>query len=245
MSNTLDHTFPDHPRKFSEGALLLIDKPLNWTSFDVVNKIRGTLKGKLQVKKLKVGHAGTLDPLASGLLLICTGKWTKQIDSLQGMPKQYTGTLKLGATTPSYDAETEEDNTFSTDTLTKDLLLATTEQFKGQIDQMPPMFSALKKDGIPLYKLAREGQTVERKTRSVMVSTFELTAIDLPQVSFLVDCSKGTYIRSLAHDFGAALDNGGYLTSLIRTKIGNFHVNDALSVAETVERINGLPDMEA
>lgn len=237
MSELLPITFPTKPEDFVTGSLLLIDKPLNWTSFDVVNKIRGTLKHKLKLKKLKVGHAGTLDPLASGLLLICTGKWTKKIDGLQGMPKQYTGSLKLGATTPSYDAETEEDNQFSLNGITEEMLHAATDAFKGKIEQVPPMFSALKKDGVALYKLAREGQVIERKARTVTIDRFDLTAIDLPQIHFLVDCTKGTYIRSLAHDFGKSLNNGAYLSSLVRTKIGEYSVRDAHSVEEVLEKI--------
>ncbi len=237
MSDLLPITFPTRPEDFVNGALLLIDKPLNWTSFDCVNKIRGTLKAKLQMKKLKVGHAGTLDPLASGLLLICTGKWTKKIDSLQGMPKQYTGSLKLGATTPSYDAETEEDHHFSIDGITEDQLHVATKAFVGQIEQIPPMYSALKKDGVALYKLAREGQTIERKARTVTIDTFDLTSIELPQVHFLVDCTKGTYIRSLAHDFGQSLNNGAYLSSLVRTKIGDYSVKDANSMEQVLEKI--------
>ena len=240
MSQLLPINFPTKPEDFITGSLLLIDKPLNWTSFDVVNKIRGTLKHKLKLKKLKVGHAGTLDPLASGLLLICTGKWTKKIDGLQGMPKQYTGSLKLGATTPSYDAETEEDSQFSLEGITEEILHKATLPFTGQIEQVPPMFSALKKDGVALYKLAREGQTIERKARTVTIDTFDLTTIDLPQVHFLVDCTKGTYIRSLAHDFGQSLGNGAYLSSLVRTKIGEYRVEDANSMEEVLEKIAGV-----
>ena len=240
MSDLLPITFPTKPEDFINGALLLIDKPLNWTSFDCVNKIRGTLKAKLQLKKFKVGHAGTLDPLASGLLLICTGKWTKKIDGLQGMPKQYTGSLKLGATTPSYDAETEEDNQFSIEGITTEKLHAATKQFIGQIQQVPPMYSALKKDGVALYKMAREGVTIERKARTVTIDTFDLTSIELPQVHFLVDCTKGTYIRSLAHDFGQALNNGAYLSSLVRTKIGDYSVQDANSMEQVLEKITAV-----
>ncbi len=238
MSEILDHTFPTRLEGFKEGALLLIDKPLNWTSFDVVNKIRGTLKAKLQVRKLKVGHAGTLDPLATGLLLICTGKFTKKIDGLQGMPKQYTGSLKLGATTPSYDAEMEEDKQFPIDHITEELLQKARTKFIGQIEQVPPMYSALKKDGVPLYKLAREGQSIERKSRTVTIDTFDLTNIDLPNVDFLVDCTKGTYIRSLAHDFGAALDSGAYLTGLRRTLIGDYSVENAIGMDEFAEKMS-------
>jgi len=237
LSELLHSTFPTNAEGFLNGALLLIDKPLNWTSFDVVNKVRGTLKARLNVKKIKVGHAGTLDPLATGLLLICTGKWTKKIDSLQGMPKQYTGSLKLGATTPSYDAETEEDTTFDVSGLTPEMIKSATEKFTGQIEQVPPMYSALKKDGVPLYKLAREGQTIARKARTVTIDTFDITSIEMPIVHFLVNCTKGTYIRSLAHDLGSSLDNGGYLTSLVRTKIGVYDVKDALSVEEVIKGI--------
>jgi len=240
LSESLHTAFPSNAEQFLTGSLLLINKPLNWTSFDVVNKVRGTLKNRLNIKKIKVGHAGTLDPLATGLLLICTGKWTKKIDSLQGMPKQYTGSLKLGATTPSYDAETEEDSTFSTDDLTEEKIKTAAKSFVGQIQQVPPMFSALKKDGIPLYKLAREGQTIARKARTVTIDTFDITAIEMPIVHFLVDCTKGTYIRSLAHDLGSSLDNGGYLTSLVRTKIGVYDVKDALSVEEVIKGIEGV-----
>jgi len=240
LSESLHTAFPSNAEQFLTGSLLLINKPLNWTSFDVVNKVRGTLKNRLNIKKIKVGHAGTLDPLATGLLLICTGKWTKKIDSLQGMPKQYTGSFKLGATTPSYDAETEEDSTFSTDDLTEEKIKTAAKSFVGQIQQVPPMFSALKKDGIPLYKLAREGQTIARKARTVTIDTFDITAIEMPIVHFLVDCTKGTYIRSLAHDLGSSLDNGGYLTSLVRTKIGVYNVKDALSVEEVIKGIEGV-----
>jgi len=240
LSESLHTAFPSNAEQFLTGSLLLINKPLNWTSFDVVNKVRGTLKNRLNIKKIKVGHAGTLDPLATGLLLICTGKWTKKIDSLQGMPKQYTGSFKLGATTPSYDAETEEDSTFSTDDLTEEKIKTAAKSFVGQIQQVPPMFSALKKDGIPLYKLAREGQTIARKARTVTIDTFDITAIEMPIVHFLVDCTKGTYIRSLAHDLGSSLDNGGYLTSLVRTKIGVYDVKDALSVEEVIKGIEGV-----
>ena len=242
MSDILPTTFPTKPEDFVNGAMLLIDKPLNWTSFDCVNKIRGALKAKLQMKKLKVGHAGTLDPLATGLLLICTGKWTKKIDGLQGMPKQYTGSLKLGATTPSYDAETEEDNQFPIEGITEEMLHNATTPFTGQIEQVPPMYSALKKDGVALYKMAREGKTIERKARTVTIDTFDLTNIDLPQVHFLVDCTKGTYIRSLAHDFGASLNNGAYLSSLVRTKIGEYSVADANGMDAVLEKISAVFD---
>ena len=225
------------PYNFEEGALLLVDKPLNWTSFDVVNKIRYALKKSLGVKKIKVGHAGTLDPLATGLLLICTGKFTKQIDSLQVMTKAYTGTIKLGATTPSYDAESEEDSSFPTDSLEVDALIEAAQSFVGDINQVPPVFSAIKVDGKPLYESARAGINVELKARAVSIYDFDLTRIEIPEVDFFVTCSKGTYIRSLAHDFGKALDNGGYLISLRRTKIGDYDIKDAWNLEALIKYI--------
>jgi len=240
LNEILNHDFPTNLERFLEGALLLVDKPLEWTSFDVVNKIRGTLKAKLKVRKLKVGHAGTLDPLATGLLLICTGNWTKKIDSLQGLPKQYTGTLKLGATTPSYDAESEEDQQFSIEHINDVMVRASASKFLGHIEQVPPMYSALKKDGIPLYKLAREGQTIERKSRKIEITRFEISNLELPIVTFLVECSKGTYIRSLAYDLGRSLDSGAYLTGLRRTKIGEYEVNTALGIEALILKIEKL-----
>lgn len=212
---------------YKEGQVLLIDKPLEWTSFQVVNKIRWHIRQKFGVKKIKVGHAGTLDPLATGLLILCTGKFTKKIDTYQGQIKEYTGEITLGATTPSYDLETEINETFSTAHITQDLIYKTTEQFTGNIEQIPPIFSAIKKDGIRLYELARAGETTEIKTRNITINTFEITKIDLPKVEFRVVCSKGTYIRSLAFDFGKALHSGGYLSKLRRTKIGDFSVDNA------------------
>ena len=212
---------------YKEGQVLLIDKPLTWTSFQVVNKIRWHIRQKFNLKKIKVGHAGTLDPLASGLLIICTGKFTKKIDEYQGQVKEYTGEITLGATTPSYDMESEVNETFSTDHISEDLIFKSVKNFIGEIDQKPPMFSALKKDGVRLYDLAREGKSVEIATRKITISEFEITKIDLPKLNFRVVCSKGTYIRSLAYDFGKALNSGGYLSALRRTKIGNFHVENA------------------
>lgn len=212
---------------YKNGQVLLIDKPLNWTSFQVVNKLRWHILKKFNLKKIKVGHAGTLDPLASGLLIICTGNFTKKIDEYQGQIKEYTGEITLGATTPSYDMESEIDETFSTVHITEDLINETKKQFIGEIDQKPPMFSALKKDGMRLYDLAREGKTVEIKSRKITISEFEITKIALPKIEFRVVCSKGTYIRSLAFDFGKALNSGAYLSKLRRTKIGEFSVENA------------------
>jgi len=214
---------------FQAGQILLIDKPLEWTSFQAVNKIKWMLKKKLGLKKIKVGHAGTLDPLASGLLIICTGKFTKKISELQGQAKEYTGTFHLGATRPSYDMETEVDATFPIDHIDDNLIHQATAKFIGEIDQKPPIFSALKKDGKRLYEHARKGETVEIPTRKVTVHEFEITSINLPSVAFRVICSKGTYIRSLAHDFGITLNSGSYLSSLRRTKIGDFDVENGIS----------------
>ena len=204
----------------------------------MVNKVRYALKRRLQVRKIKVGHAGTLDPLATGLLLVCTGKATKQIDRYQAQIKHYEGTLHLGATTPSYDAETEIDQQFALENLDASRLQTVRKQFLGQIEQFPPLFSAIKVDGQPLYKAARKGKTVEVKSRTVTIDRFELTRIELPEVDFAVTCSKGTYIRSLAHDFGKALDNGAHLTRLVRTGIGDFRLDDAWNLETLIERLN-------
>lgn len=217
--------------KIQEGHVFLIDKPLDWTSFDAVNKIRWNIRKAYDLKKIKVGHAGTLDPKATGLLLICTGKWTKRIDEFQAQEKTYTGTIKLGVTTPTYDLESEEDQMFPTEHITDELIYETTKQFTGDIEQFPPMHSAIKVDGKRLYELAREGQEIERKARKVTIEEFKITKIDLPFVDFEVKCSKGTYIRSLAFDFGKALNSGGYLTALRRTKIGEFDVINAENFA--------------
>ena len=222
---------------YKNGQVLLIDKPLTWTSFQVVNKLRWEIRQRFNIKKIKVGHAGTLDPLATGLLIICTGKQTKQIDTYQGQVKEYTGTFTLGGTTQSYDLETEIDNTFPTAHITEELLHETTKQFVGEIQQKPPIFSAIKKDGKRLYELARKGETIEIKERTVTVSSFEITKIKLPEVEFRIICSKGTYIRSIAFDYGKALNSGGYLSTLRRTKIGNFSVDDAFSVEEFITNL--------
>lgn len=215
--------------QFLEGQILLIDKPLTWSSFQAVNKIKYALIKNLDLpKKFKIGHAGTLDPLASGLLIICTGKFTKRIAELQGQIKEYTGTITVGATTPSYDLETETNETFPTEHITKELIEKTRLQFIGEIDQYPPIFSAIKKDGKRLYEHARAGEEVEIKSRKIEITEFEITRVELPDIDFRVVCSKGTYIRSLAFDFGKALQSGGHLTALRRTKIGNFSVDDAM-----------------
>ena len=220
----------DQENPYLKGQVLLIDKPLEWSSFQVVNKLRWLIRKEYKIKKIKVGHAGTLDPLASGLLIICTGKETKNISTYQAQEKEYTGTITLGSTTPSYDLETEVDQTFALDQLTEDLIKGTTAKFTGEIQQKPPIFSAIKKDGKRLYELARAGETTEIEARTVTVNEFEITRIELPEVDFRISCSKGTYIRSIAHDFGAALNNGGHLSSLRRTAIGNYHVENAMSI---------------
>ena len=214
---------------FLNGQILLIDKPLEWSSFQAVNALKWAIRKKFDLKKIKIGHAGTLDPLATGLLIICTGKFTKTIPELQGQVKEYTGTFTLGATTPSYDLETEVDQSFPTDHITEELIISTTTQFLGEIEQVPPIFSALKKDGKRMYELAREGKKVEIKARTIQIFEFEITKISLPKVEFRVVCSKGTYIRSLAHDFGQALQSGAHLSTLRRTKIGDFNVINAVS----------------
>jgi len=215
---------------FLEGQILLIDKPLTWSSFQAVNKLKYVLKRKYDLpKKFKIGHAGTLDPLATGLLIICTGKFTKKITEIQAQTKEYTGTIVLGATTPSYDMETEVDATFPTEHINEALILETTKQFLGEIDQKPPVFSAIKKDGKRLYEHARAGEEVEIASRKTTIFEFEITRIALPEIDFRVQCSKGTYIRSLAFDFGKALQSGGYLSVLRRTKIGDYSVENGIT----------------
>ena len=223
--------------QFLNGEIILIDKPLDWTSFQVVNKIRWLIRSTFGIKKIKVGHAGTLDPLASGLLIICTGKMTKSIEQFMGQEKEYTGTFTLGSTTPSYDLETEIDNTFPTDHITEELLQATLNQFVGTIDQYPPVFSALKKDGKRLYEFAREGIEVEIPARKVNIHSFELTQKAIPKVDFKVICSKGTYIRSLANDYGKALNSGAHLSALRRTRIGEFNIEHAISIEDFEKQI--------
>ena len=219
-----------------EGKVLLVDKPLTWSSFQAVNKLKYTLMRKYDLpKKFKIGHAGTLDPLATGLLIICTGKFTKRITEIQAQAKEYTGTITVGATTPSYDLETEINATFPTDHITEALILENTKQFIGEIDQKPPVFSAIKKDGKRLYEHARAGEEIEIEFRKTTIHEFEITRVELPQIDFRVSCSKGTYIRSLAYDFGMALQSGGHLSALRRTKIGDYCVEDGIS-PEDIEK---------
>ncbi len=212
---------------FLNGQLLLIDKPLGWSSFQAVNKLKWAIRKKFSLKKIKIGHAGTLDPLATGLLLICTGRFTKKISDLQGQIKEYTGTITLGATTPSYDLETEVNQTFPIEHITEAGIREVVKGFMGEIEQRPPVFSALKKDGKRLFEYAREGKEVDIKKRKITIFEFEITQVKLPELEFRVVCSKGTYIRSLAHDLGQVLESGGYLSRLRRTKIGDFNVDKA------------------
>jgi tRNA pseudouridine55 synthase len=215
---------------FLEGQILLIDKPLKWSSFQAVNKLKYILKRKYDLpKKFKIGHAGTLDPLATGLLIICTGKFTKRITEIQAQAKEYTGTFTVGATTPSYDLETEVDARFPTEHITTGLIQTAIQEFIGEIDQKPPVFSAIKKDGKRLYEHARAGEEVEIASRKTTIHEFEITRIELPEIDFRVVCSKGTYIRSLAFDFGKALNSGAYLSALRRTKIGDYSVDNGIS----------------
>ena len=216
---------------YLNGQIILIDKPLHWTSFQAVNKMKYALINKVGLpKKFKIGHAGTLDPLATGLLLVCTGKYTKRISELQGQAKEYTGTFYIGATTPSYDLETEIDQTFDSSHIDESLIHETIKQFLGEIDQKPPVFSAIKKDGIRLYEHARAGESVEIASRKTTIHEFEITRIELPEVDFRVVCSKGTYIRSFAYDFGKAMNSGSHLTVLRRTKIGDYKVDNAIDI---------------
>lgn len=213
-----------------EGDVVLIDKPYRCTSFDVVGQLRRALRIATQVKKVKVGHAGTLDPLATGLLIICIGSYTKKIDQYQSGDKEYTGTFKVGATTPSYDLEKEIDQEYPFEHITEEMAKATAAGFVGVIEQTPPLFSAIKIDGRRAYELAREGVETEIKSKTVEIKEFEITRFELPEIDFRVVCSKGTYIRSLARDFGTALHSGAHLTALRRTRIGDFHIDNAIQI---------------
>lgn len=209
---------------FEAGKVLLIDKPLHWTSFDAVRKIRNSIRIK------KVGHAGTLDPLATGLLIICTGKFTKKINEYMAQEKEYTGSFTLGAITPTFDKESDPEQQKDISGITADMVHRTTAEFTGEIQQVPPIYSAIKKEGTALYVLARRGEAVAPEPRTVFIHSFEITGIEFPEVYFKIVCSTGTYIRSIANDFGAALGCGGYLSSLRRTRIGDFKVEDAVTM---------------
>ena len=222
---------------FQTGEMILIDKELNWTSFDVVSKLRNSIKKKLNIKKIKVGHAGTLDPLATGLLIICTGKMTKRIDEFSGLNKTYIGKMTIGSTTPSYDLETKPNVYYPTEHINKNLIIEAAKKFVGKIDQKPPVFSAVKKDGVRLYKLARKGIKVEVEKREIIIHDFLIRSINFPEVEFSLNCSKGTYIRSLAHDFGKELGSGAHLSELRRTSIGDYSVDKSLKLMEFIRNI--------
>jgi len=229
---------------YKDGQVLLFDKPLEWSSFQLVNKSRWLIRKNLNIKKIKVGHAGTLDPLATGLMIVCTGKFTKRINEFMGQPKEYTGTFMLGGTTPSYDLETEVDARFPIDHITEDAIYAFVKANTGTIMQRPPVFSALKKDGKRLYEFARAGEEVEIPLRETVIHSFEITRIELPEVDFKVSCSKGTYIRSLAYDFGLGLKSGAHLTALRRTKIGDFDVTNAVTIADFEASFGDAKDLD-
>lgn len=220
---------------FKEGEVLYFDKPLRWTSFAVVNKIRYHISRKLGVKKIKVGHAGTLDPLATGVMIICTGKATKRIEEFQYHTKEYIATLQLGATTPSYDLEKEIDATYPTEHITREMVEEVLQQFKGTIEQIPPAFSACKVDGKRAYDLARKGDEVELKPKTLVIDEIELLECNLPEIKIRVVCSKGTYIRALARDIGEALQSGAHLTGLIRTRVGEVRLEDCMQVEDFPE----------
>lgn len=218
---------------YLDGQILLINKPVKWTSFQVVNKLKYILKKQFNLpKNFKIGHAGTLDPLATGLLIICTGKFTKTISEIQLQAKEYKGIITLGATTPSYDLETEINQTFNINHITNQLIIDTTQTFLGEIMQKPPIYSAIKKEGVRLYEMARNNETVEILARPTTIYSFEIDKIEMPNVHFTINCSKGTYIRSIAYDFGIALQSGAHLSALTRTKIGDFTLENAQTIED-------------
>lgn len=223
---------------FTDGEVLLIDKPYKWTSFDVISKIRSHIRGRLGLRKLKVGHAGTLDPLATGLVVICTGRFTKRINEFQDEIKEYTGTICLGATTPSFDLEKEIDQTYDIAHLNEQMILDTAKQFIGDMDQMPPQFSAKKINGKRAYEFARQNQEVELQARKITISEFEITRTSIPEIDFRIVCTKGTYIRAIARDFGEALNCGGHLTVLRRTRNGQMKVEHAQTMDEVLNEIS-------
>lgn len=223
---------------FIEGEILYIDKPLDWTSFNVVKRLRSCILRRIDSKKLKVGHAGTLDPLATGVMIVCTGRATKRIDELQAGVKEYVATIALGATTPSYDLETAIDTLYPTDHITRELVLETLKKFKGRIEQVPPAFSACKVDGARAYKMARKGVDVKLKAKVLVIDEIELMEFAPTSITIRVVCSKGTYIRALARDIGSALQSGGHLTALRRTRVGDIRVEKCMSIEQAVEQIN-------
>ena len=237
----IDPVFSESPQNtlhpLEVGSILLIDKPAGWTSFDVVNKIRGSIKHHLGLKKIKVGHSGTLDPMATGLLLLGPGQCTRDLASLQELGKWYEGTITLGATTPTYDAESEPDELFPFQHITREDLDVALIQFQGELMQIPPIFSAIKVGGQPLYKKARKGEVFEPEARKITLYSLEILRFELPEIDFRVHCSKGTYIRSLAFDLGKSLQSGAYLSRLVRTKIGSYDLKEAVSPEKFIESI--------
>ena len=225
---------------YIEGQTLLINKPLRWTSFDVVKKIRNTLRTNLQVKNIKVGHAGTLDPLADGLLIVCTGKFTKRINEFQAQEKEYTAEFTLGATTPSFDLETEINETFDYNHITEDMLITTAKSLTGEITQKPPIYSAIKQNGKRLYEHARKGKKVKIKNRMVRVSKFEILAVEMPKVHVKIICGKGTYVRSLAQTFGEKLNNGAHLSQLTRIRIGKLKLSQAIDIQDFINSMSDI-----
>ena len=223
-----------------EGEILYIDKPLHWSSFDAVKRVRGIMARRLKIKKMKVGHAGTLDPLATGVMIVCTGRATKRIDELQAHTKEYVATIALGATTPSFDLETEIDATYSTEHITREMVEDVLKKFTGRIEQVPPAFSACKIDGKRAYKMARKGKEVELKAKILVIDEIELLEYSQQSIVVRVVCSKGTYIRALARDIGQALNSGGHLTALRRTRVGDVKVEDCLTVDQAVEMLNNI-----
>lgn len=223
-----------------EGEILYLDKPLHWTSFDAVKRVRSIMSRRLKIKKIKVGHAGTLDPLATGVMIVCTGKATKRIDELQAHTKEYVATIALGATTPSFDLETEIDATYPTEHISREMVEEVLTKFTGRIEQVPPAFSACKIDGKRAYKMARKGKEVELKAKVLVIDEIELLEYSQQSIVVRVVCSKGTYIRALARDIGEALNSGGHLTALRRTRVGDVKVEDCLSVEQAVEMLNNI-----
>ncbi len=230
-------------QSFIDGAVLTFDKPLGWTSFDVVNKVRSMMRYVLGIKKLKTGHAGTLDPLATGLLIICTGKQTKSIESFQDMEKEYTGTFTLGQTTPSFDLETKTDAHFPTEHITREMVELAAQKLSGHHDQIPPQFSAKKIEGERAYEFARRGEHTELKARKIVISDFEITRFEMPEADFRVVCSKGTYIRSLARDFGRELNSGAHLKNLRRTRIGTYSAEEAWTIGDFEKHLRNIEDL--
>jgi tRNA pseudouridine55 synthase len=233
----MDYT---NPESYLEGATLYIDKPLTWTSFDVVNKIRKSLRHHLGIQKIKVGHAGTLDPLATGLVIVCTGKATKQITQYQDLEKVYEAKVRLGSTTPSFDLETEIDHTFPWEHITMEMVEQTIDKFKGEQEQMPPIYSAKSVDGKRAYEMARKGKEITLRMQQITIHNLEVLSFESPDLTVNVECSKGTYIRSLARDLGTSMGSGGHLTGLRRTRIGPYQVSEAISVDNFIEKIKLL-----